>query len=276
MGPSAIRYAGLKQRLELLGHDVADLGDLHLPRVELQVIGDPRLKHLQGCLDAAEKLARAVRGARLDGRLPIALGGDHSLALGSVATASRSRSSGLLWVDAHADFNTADTSPSGNIHGMPLAALCGLGDRRLVDVGRPGPKVDPARVALVGVRSIDHGERQLLLDAGVSVFTTHDIDRRGLSGVMAAALEVVTSGDGTFHVSFDLDVLDPRQAPGVGTPVAGGLTYREAHLLMEMVAETDGMSSLDLVEVNPILDHRNVTAQLAAELACSALGQSIF
>ncbi|HZS92765.1 MAG TPA: arginase [Chloroflexota bacterium] len=276
MGPSAIRYAGLQAGLERLGHDVYDLGDISLPVVEQLAVGDPSLKYLEGCIAAAEGLAARIEGVRDEGRIAIVLGGDHSLALGSVAVAARGRELGLLWVDAHGDFNTTATTPSGNIHGMPLAALCGFGDGRLVNLLGDGPKVNPRHVAIVGARSLDEGEKRLLREAGVAVFTMQQIDRQGLAAVMAAALEVVRAGGDGFHVSFDLDVVDPTQAPGVGTPVPGGISYREAHLLMELVAEDGGLTSLDLVEVNPILDRQNVTGQLAAEMAWSAFGKSIF
>jgi arginase len=276
MGPSAIRYAGLESGLERLGHAVVDLGDLHLARVEQLAMGDPHLKYLEACIAAAEGLAERAGEARTQGCIPLALGGDHSLALGSVAVAARGRAIGLLWVDAHGDFNTAETTLSGNIHGMPLAALCGRGDPCLVNAVGPGTKVDPKRVALVGVRDLDAGEKCLLREAGVCVFTMQQIDRQGLAAVMGLALNVVQAGGDGFHLSFDLDVLDPTQAPGVGTPVPGGISYREAHLLMELVAETGGLTSLDLVEVNPILDQQNITGRLAAEMAWSAFGKSIF
>jgi len=276
MGPSAIRYAGLQTGLERLGHDVLDLGDVLLPVVEQLAVGDPTLRHLDGCIAAAEGLVARAEPARAEGRIPIVLGGDHSLALGSVAVAARGRRPGLLWVDAHGDFNTATTTPSGNIHGMPLAALCGLGDRRLVNLLGHGPKIDPRHVAIVGARDLDDGEKRLLREAGIAVFTMQQIDRQGLAAVMAAALDVVRAGGDGFHVSFDLDVVDPAEAPGVGTPVPGGISYREAHLVMELVAEDGELTSLDLVEVNPILDRQNMTGQLAAEMAWSAFGKSIF
>lgn len=276
MGASAIRYAGLQPGLERLGHDVVDMGDVYLPRVEQIAVGDARLRHLEGCLTATRGLAELAAEARAQGRVPVVLGGDHSLALGSAAVAARGRALGVLWVDAHGDFNTAETSPSGNIHGMPLAALCGLGDPRLLDVTGPDARIDPRRAAVVGARDLDEGEKALLREAGVAVFTMQQIDRQGLTAVMTQALGVVQAGGDGFHVSFDLDVLDPSEAPGVGTPVPGGISYREAHLIMELVAETGGLTSLDLVEVNPILDRQNITGQLAAEMAWSAFGKSIF
>jgi arginase len=276
MGPSAIRYAGLQAGLERLGHDVVDLGIVPMPVVEQVEVGDTRLRHLEGCIAAAEGLAKLVSKALTEGRIPVVLGGDHSLALGSVATAARGRRLGLLWVDAHGDFNTSETTPSGNIHGMPLAALCGYGDPRLVNLLGHGAKIDPRHAAIVGARDLDEEEKRLLREAGVAVFTMQQIDRRGLTEVMSQALAVVQDGTNGFHVSFDLDVLDPSEAPGVGTPVPGGISYREAHLIMEMVAETGQLTSLDLVEVNPILDRQNITAQLAAEMTWSAFGKSIF
>jgi len=276
MGPSAIRYAGLQAGLERLGHHVVDRDNVRLPVVEQLAVGDGRLRYLEGCIASAEGLAERGFDARAQGYIPVVLGGDHSLALGSVAVAARDRAIGVLWVDAHGDFNTPETTPSGNIHGMPLAALCGYGDPRLVDLLYKGPKVDPRHVAVVGARDIDEQEKRLLREAGIAVFTMQRIDRLGLVAVMTQALAVVQEGTDGFHVGFDLDVLDPREAPGVGTPVPGGISYREAHLVMEMIAETGRLTSLDLVEVNPILDRHNITGQLAAELAWSAFGKSIY
>jgi arginase len=276
MGCSAIRYAGLQAGLQRLGHDVVDLGNVRASLAEQGEAGDPRLKHLDEILAASLDLAALVAEARADERLPLILGGDHSIALGSIAGAARGRSLGVLWIDAHGDYNTHETTPSGNIHGMPLAASCGLGDSRLVDLAYPGPKVDPRHVALVGVRDLDEPEKALLRHAGVSVFTMQHIDRQGMDQVMAAALKIVSNGTDGVLASLDLDVLDPREAPGVRTPVAGGISYREAHLIMELLAESGHMVALDLVEVNPILDRENGTARLAAELALSALGKRIF
>lgn len=276
MGCSAIRYAGLQQGMQRLGHDVVDLGNVSATLAEQGEIGDPRLKHLDEILDASTELASLVAEARADDRLPVILGGDHSIALGSIAGVAQGRALGVLWIDAHGDFNTHETTPSGNIHGMPLAASCGLGDPRLVNLLYPGPKVDPRRVALVGVRDLDEPEKVLLRQHGVTVFTMQHIDRQGMDQVMAAALRVVSDSTDGVLASVDLDVLDPREAPGVGTPVAGGISYREAHLIMELLSEAGCMVGLDLVEVNPILDRENGTARLAAELALSALGKRIF
>jgi arginase len=276
MGCSAIRYAGLQADLQRLGHDVVDLGNVQVALAEQGDFGDPRLKHLDKIVDAAAALAGLVAEARADHRFPLVLGGDHSIALGSLAGAARDRTIGVIWIDAHGDFNTAETTPTGNIHGMPLAAACGIGDPRLVNLVYPGRKVDPKHVALVGVRDLDEGERALLRAHGVSVFTIQQIDRKGMDRVVAEALEVVTDGTDGVFASLDLDALDPREAPGVGTPVAGGVNYREAHLTMELLAEAGCLVALDVVEVNPILDSENSTARLASELALSALGKRIF
>jgi arginase len=279
MGPSAIRYAGLQDDLVRLGHTVHEAGDVDVEIPETREVGSERLKYLSSVLPVLGAVRTAVSDAIAAGRIPITLGGDHSIALGSVAGASQSARVGVIWLDAHADFNTADTTPSGNIHGMPLAALCGYGDPRLVDVGRAGSSeraVDPARVAIVGARSIDPGERELLRQAGVSVFSMDAIDRFGVADVMGEAIAVVSDGTEGIHLSLDLDAVDPMHAPGVGTPVPGGLTYREAHLAVELIAETGRLVSLDLVEVNPILDTANATARLAVQLALSALGLRVW
>src|SRR5262249_48874326 len=217
--------------------------------------GDPRLKYLDQIVACAQELGPRVHSGATSGCLPITLGGDHSIALGSVSgVADALGPIGLLWLDAHADFNTAETSPSGNIHGMVLASLCGYGDPRLVNAASPGPHVDPGRAVIIGARDLDVGEVRLLREAGIRVLTMTDIDRRGIAAVIEEALALATKGAKGLHVSLDLDVVDPREAPGVGTPVHGGITYREAHLALELVAETGKLSALDLVEVNPILD----------------------
>jgi arginase len=276
MGCSAIRYAGLHAGLQRLGHDVVDLGNIAVTLAEQGEIVDTRLKHLDEIVAMAEALAAAVARAREAERFPLVLGGDHSIALSSIAASARDRRLGVIWIDAHGDFNSAETTPTGNIHGMPLAASCGIGDRRLVNLVYPGRKVDPRNVALVGVRDLDEGERMLLREHGVTVFTMQQIDREGMDRVVSSALEVVTRGTDGVLASLDMDALDPREAPGVGTPVAGGMTYREAHLTMELLAEAGCLVGLDVVEVNPILDQGNSTAKLAAELIWSALGKRIF
>jgi len=276
MGCSAIRYAGLQAGLQRLGHDVVDLGNVQVTLAEQGRPDNPRLRYLNESIAAAQSLAAVVATARADSRFPLVLGGDHSIALGSIAAAARDRTLGVIWVDAHGDFNTPDTTPSGNIHGMPLAALCGIGDPRLVNLIYPGRKIDPHHVALVGIRDLDGEEKSLLRTHGATVFTMQHIDRQGLDQVMARAIEVACSGTDGLWASVDLDVADPHEAPGVGTPVSGGISYREAHLIMELLAESGKLVGLDLVEVNPILDRENVTARLAAELAWSALGKRIY
>ena len=275
MGPSAIRYARLHDALRALGYEVHDLGDLEVPVVETLKIngGAPGgLHHLEAIRATCQVLAERLEQLPADS-LPIVLGGDHSISMGSVRGVQRSGRTGLIWIDAHADFNTPETSPTGNIHGMPLAALLGYGDARLTGIANRDP-LDPLDVVLIGVRSVDPGERTLLAEAGVTVYTMKEIDRMGIPTVAAnviAQLERVER----VHVSFDADVLDPAVAPGVGTPVPGGLTYREAHLLMELLADAGVVTSLDLVEVNPILDEKNRTAEIVVELAASLLGKKI-
>ncbi len=279
MGPSAIRYADIVEKLRALGHSVTSAPPIPVSEPEAPVEpsdGEGRAKYLGPIVAATSLLATRVTECIEAGSLPITLGGDHSIALGSVAGAARARKPlGVIWFDAHADFNTTKTSPSGNVHGMILAALAGLGDARLVNVGGKGKKVDSKRIVIVGARDLDAGEQTLLREAGAHVLTMSDIDRRGMEAVTREALEFALDGADGLHVSFDLDVVDPSEAPGVGTPVHGGITYREAHLAMEMVAESARLTSLDMVEVNPILDHHNQTAILATELALSAVGKRI-
>jgi arginase len=275
MGPSAIRYAGLQAGLERMGHDVVDAGNVVAPPAETRSVRDARLKYLDEIVALNEALFERVSGLVADDHLPLVLGGDHSVVIGSVTATTATRALGLLWLDAHGDFNTAETTSSGNIHGMPLAALAGLGDVRLAALRRAGPKVSPQRIVLVGTRDLDDGERELLRAHGILTYTMGHIDRLGMGAVMAQAIERAGAGTDGLHVSVDLDVVDPRDAPGVGTPVRGGISYREAHLALEMIAESGLLRGLDLVEVNPILDQHNTTAQLAAELAWSALGKKI-
>ncbi|MCU0494998.1 MAG: arginase [Chloroflexaceae bacterium] len=277
MGPSAIRYAGLLPRLTEAGFRVRDLGNLAAPVAETCPTPAPgeKLRYLEPIAALCAALADRVAACIEDSQLPLILGGDHSLALGSVSGAARDRRLGLLWIDAHADFNTAETTRSGNIHGMPLAALTGRGHPLLTALAGQTPAIRPEHVALIGIRDLDPLEREALRWSGVRSYTMHDIDRRGMATIIEEALAVVTAGTDGFHVSFDLDVVDPQEAPGVGTPVLGGISYREAHLAMELIATSQQMISMDLVEVNPILDERNATAALAVELALSALGKRI-
>jgi arginase len=280
MGPSAIRIAGVADRLTELGHKVVDDGDIDIKNVEELKVGDARVRYLTEITKAATILARKVDRIMGLGHFPLVLGGDHSIAVGTVSGISsfaqrQGKRVGLLWIDAHGDINTPETSPSGNIHGMPLAALLGYGVSELTGVGGSEPKVDARNVALVGIRSLDTGEKKRLKETGVQVHTMSDIDRQGADRVMEKALARVTSGTDYVHVSFDLDAVDPTITPGVGTPVKGGLDYREAHLVMEMVADAGVMTSLEMVEVNPILDQGNTSASFAVELVQSAFGKKI-
>jgi arginase len=275
MGPSAIRYADLDTRIRTLGRECVDLGNVRAPVAEATDPGDHRLRFLAEIKDTCGRLADAVAGAARDGYLPLVLGGDHSVALGTLGGLSRVFGpGGVLWIDAHGDLNRAGTSPTGNVHGMVLAAALGLAGPEFQGDAWSLPAVDPSRVALVGVRSLDAGERALVRELGATIFTMSEIDRHGLERAMSAALERI-AGPGFVHVSLDMDVLDPDVAPGVGTPVRGGLSYREAHLAMELVADSGLAGSLDVVEVNPILDRGNETAKLAVELVASALGARI-
>jgi arginase len=278
MGPSALRYTGLLGRLEALGHSVRDLGNLQAPMAETSAAppDGARLRYLEPIAALCAALADAVASSVAQGQIPLVLGGDHSLSIGSASGSARGRTLGLLWIDAHGDFNTAETTRSGNIHGMPLAALTGRGHPLLTGLAGRTPAVRPEHVALVGVRDLDPAERDALRGSGIHVATMHEIDRRGMAAVIEEAAALVRRGTEGFHLSFDLDVVDPREAPGVGTPVFGGISRREAHLAMELLAQSGGIRSLDLVEVNPILDERNATAELAVELGLSALGKRIF
>jgi arginase len=277
MGPSAIRYAGLAQRLRALGCEIEDRGNVDTVVPESVVEGDPHARYLEqikaACGLVADEVARAVERRYF----PLVLGGDHSVAIGTLGGLARAhgRPGGVIWIDAHGDVNRPDTSPSGNVHGMPLAAAMGLAGERFASDSWPLPMVDRSRVALVGVRSLDDGERTLLRELNARVYTMSHVDRLGIERVMREALEHV-SGEGFVHVSLDMDVVDPQIAPGVGTPVAGGLSYREAHLACELVCESGLATSLEIVEVNPILDSENRTAKLAVELAASMLGARIF
>ena len=277
MGPSAIRYAHLQQGLEELGYNVEDKGNVDVPIAEMCKITEPKLKYIDCIVPMARRVSGAVATSVQGGRLPLVLGGDHSIALGSIRGAAKHKKLGLLWIDAHADFNTDETTPSGNIHGMPLAALCGLGDRRLVQLWDESvPVVDPTKVVVLGARDLDSGEKKNLREVGVTVLSLEQIDRTGMYAAVSRAIEQISHGTDGIYLSFDVDSLDPRHAPGVGTPVSGGLTYREAHLACEMVAETGKLAGMDMVEVNPILDVQNQTAHLAVELILSALGRRVW
>jgi len=280
MGPSALRIAGLGERLAAMGISVLDTGDLVAPIPETKSFGDPHKKYIREIARVCEKLYRTSLTALEKGALPLVLGGDHSLGAGSVAASAdylrrSGRPLGLLWVDAHGDMNTPASSGSGNVHGMPLAALLGPEPAELSRIGGFSPKVTPERTVLIGIRNLDEQEKQRIRESGVRVFTMKEIDRAGIASVVEQAIAIAGTGTGGIHVSFDLDVCDPSIAPGVGTPVKGGLDYREAHMVMEIVADSGLLTGLDIVEANPVLDDRNMTAILGAELASSALGQKI-
>jgi arginase len=280
MGPSAIRIAGLAERLAELGHKVVDEGDLAIKNMEELKVGDVRARYLAEIARASRLVGAKVERIVAKGRFPLVLGGDHSISIGTVsAIAAESRREGkkvgLLWVDAHGDINTPETSPSGNIHGMPVAALLGEGPPQLTSIGGEGAKLDPRNIAMVAIRSLDEGEKVRLKHHGVQVHTMSQVDRLGIEAVMKEALARVSDGTDRVHVSFDLDALDPEVAPGVGTPVKGGLDYREAHLLMEILSDSGLMTSLEVVEANPILDVRNASAAFAVELVQSAFGKRI-
>jgi arginase len=280
MGPSAIRIAGVAERLSELGHKVVDEGDVVIKNMEELKVGDVRARYLPEIARASAIIARKVERIMAAGHFPLVLGGDHSIAIGTVSgiaavAQTQGKRLGLLWIDAHGDINTPDTSPTGNIHGMPLAALLGFGAHELTSIAGPPAKLDPANVALVGIRSLDTGEKKRLKETGVQVHTMSDIDRHGVHRVMKKALARVTDGTQFVHVSLDLDAVDPSVTPGVGTPVKGGLDYREAHLIMEVIADAGVMTSLEIVEVNPILEECNRSAEFAVELIQSAFGKKI-
>jgi len=273
MGPSALRYAGLSQRLRKLGHMVEDAGNISVPvRDTLPESGG--MAFLPAVVQACELMYEQGKKAVAEGTIPLFIGGDHSIAVGTVGGITHNAPSGLLWIDAHSDFNTPESSPSGNIHGMPLAALMGLGHPELVNLGRPGPKLKAADVILIGARDLDLEERRSLKENRIGVYTMREIDERGIAEVVREGLARLKHLH-RLHVSLDMDSLDPTDAPGVGTPVPGGISYREAHLVMEILADTGCVSSIDVVEINPILDERNQTAEVAAELMASLLGKAI-
>jgi arginase len=281
MGPSAMRVAGLEARLEALGHPVTDGGNIRVEIAETQATGNKNARYLKEIAETCTRTAEAVLKTLEEGITPLVLGGDHSLAAGSVSGVAefyrrQGQKIGVIWIDAHSDINTPESSPSGNVHGMPLAALLGLGPEALGNIFGYAPKIAPENTVLIGVRDIDSAERENIRRAGVAeVYTMRDIDERGMRTVMEEALRAAGRGTVGYHVSLDMDWIDPEDAPGVGTPVRGGATYREAHLAMEILADHGRLLSFEIVEVNPVIDEHNRTADLAVELACSAFGKKI-
>jgi len=280
MGPSAMRVAGLNEKIASLGYEVEDLGNIVVDQPENSPMGPENARYIGQIAHTCQRLAHMVEQAADGGRVPLVLGGDHSVAMGTAGGMAahfrkRGEKIGLIWIDAHADMNTPESSPSGNVHGMPLAAIVGLGARELTHLLGFSPMVEPANVAIVGLRSVDEIERQNVRGAGVHAFTMRDIDERGLRSVMQEAIDLATRSTAGFHLSFDMDAVDPQEAPGVGTPVRGGITYREAHLAMETICDCGQMWSMEVVEVNPVIDEVNRTALLAVELIMSAMGKRI-
>jgi arginase len=280
MGPSAIRVANIHSRLAELGYKVEDLGNVAADQAESLPAGPRRARYLPQIAASCRRLAALVEKTAAQGKVPFVIGGDHSVAVGTVSGMSRhfrkqGKQIGLLWVDAHTDMNTPLSSPSGNVHGMPLACLIGKGPKELTSIYGYCPKVNPGNVALVGIRNVDVLERPYVKKSGVHAFTMRDIDERGMREVMQEAIHIATAGTDGVHLSLDMDVVDPAEAPGVGTPVRGGISYREAHLAMEILGDSGSMVSLEVVEVNPVFDAGNKTAQLAVELALSAMGKRI-
>jgi len=280
MGPSAVRVAGLEARLEAIGHIVEDGGNVAVAIPEQKKEGAAHAKYLKEITATCTKNAELVMKSLEAGKVPLVLGGDHSVAAGTVAGVAefyrkQNQKIGLIWIDAHSDMNTPETSPSGNVHGMPLAAIMGLGPNELGNIFNFSPKIHPENCVLVGIRDVDAHEKENIRRAGVEVFTMRDIDERGMRSVMEEALRMAGRGTAGYHVSLDMDWIDPEDAPGVGTPVWGGATYREAHLAMEIISDHGRMLSMEIVEVNPVIDEHNQTADLAVELALSAFGKKI-
>jgi arginase len=280
MGPSALRVAGLQSRLKQLGRQVEDVGNVAVPQAEEQPYGEKKARYLDEISQTCKGLAEMVRKTLDEDMVPLVLGGDHSIAVGTVAGAAAhfnklGKRIGVIWLDAHGDMNTPESSPSGNIHGMPLASIMGYGPPELIDLAGIKPMVEPRNVVLVGIRELDSKERRFAKESGVHVFTMRDIDERGMREVMAEALRFASDDTAGIAVSLDMDFVDPSDAPGVGTPVRGGVTYREAHLAMEMIADSRAMVSFELVEINPVIDLHNTTALLGVELVLSGLGKKI-
>ena len=280
MGPSALRVAGLQARLKQLGRQVEDIGNIVVKQPEEQHYGVKNAKYLEEISDTCKGLAEIVGKTLDEDLLPLVLGGDHSIAVGTVAGAAahyqkQSKRIGVIWLDAHGDMNTPESSPSGNVHGMPLASIMGYGAPELTDLAGVKPMVEPRNIALVGIRDLDSKERRLVKESGVHIFTMRDIDERGMREVMADALRFAADDTAGVAISLDMDFVDPTDAPGVGTPVRGGVTYREAHLALEMIADSKSMVSFELVEINPVIDLHNTTATLGVELVMSGLGKKI-
>jgi arginase len=276
MGPSAIRYAGVNERLKSLFDEVHDLGDIAIGRPEVTIDEESNLRNLELIAEKTADLADKVDTVIQSGSFPLVLGGDHSIAIGTLAGLSKHYENlGVIWYDAHGDLNTAETSPTGNIHGMPLAVSIGLGHPLLTNLGGYQPKVKPENIVIIGARSLDHGERELIKEQGIKVYTMHEIDRLGMTKVMEESIQYLKNKTDGVHLSLDLDGLDPSDAPGVGTPVNGGISYRESHLAMEMLAEANIITSAEFVEVNPILDDKNKTATVAVALMGSLFGEKL-
>jgi len=280
LGPSALRVAGLQARIKQLGHQVEDIGNISVKQAEEMSYGEKRAKYLAEIADACKDLGAMVEKSLEESMLPVVLGGDHSIAAGTLSGVAahfkkKEKKIGLIWLDAHGDINTPESSPSGNVHGMPLAAAMGYGATELVELQGFKPKVEPQNISLVGIRDLDSQEKKLAKKSGVHVFTMRDIDERGMREVMSDALKYAMDDTDGISVSLDMDFVDPSDAPGVGTPVRGGVTYREAHLAMEMLADTEAMVSLEIVEINPVIDEHNRTALLGVELVLSGLGKKI-
>jgi arginase len=280
MGPSALRVAGLQARLKQLGRQVEDFGNVHVKQPEEQHYGEKNAKYLDEIAETCKGLAEIVGKTLVDDMIPLVLGGDHSIAAGTVAGAAahfhkQSKRIGVVWLDAHGDMNTPESSPSGNVHGMPLASIMGFGPAELTGLAGTKPMVSPHNIAMVGIRDLDSKERRLVKDSGVRIFTMRDIDERGMREVMAEALRYASDDTAGIAVSLDMDFVDPTDAPGVGTPVRGGVTYREAHLALEMIADSKSMVTFELVEINPVIDEHNTTASLGVELVLSGVGKKI-
>jgi len=280
MGPSALRIADIDRKLEALGYTVIDEGDIPVRNIEVQEMADVKLKYLPEIAEMSAVLASRVESVLDDGDFPLILGGDHSMSIGSLAgigahCAKHKKTLGVIWIDAHADMNTAETTPSGNIHGMPVSVALGIGHPSLTSIGGNFPKLDPRNLAIVGLRSIDPGERELIKELGVAAYTMFDVDKLGMYEIASRVLEDMARSVDHLHISFDVDGVDPSFAPGVGTPVPGGLSFRETHLFMEMISQVEAYASLEVAEVNPILDVRNSTAEFASDVVSSSMGKRI-